>query len=64
MSPEMYLKKYDEKCDIWACGIVMYIILCGYPPFLGKTDEQIKKKVIHGIFNFDGDEWSKVSQEA
>jgi calcium-dependent protein kinase len=35
-----------------------------YPPFLGKTDEQIKKKACAGVFQFDGEEWSHVSQEA
>lgn len=38
-APEIQLgKKYDEKVDIWACGVVLYILLCGYPPFSAKTD--------------------------
>lgn len=64
MSPEMYGKRYDEKCDVWACGIILYILLCGYPPFLGKSDDQIKKKVCTGVFQFDGEDWSTISNEA
>ena len=45
IAPEVLAEKYDEKCDIWSCGIIMYILLCGYPPFNGETDEQILEKI-------------------
>jgi calcium-dependent protein kinase len=38
-------KKYDEKCDIWSCGVITYILLCGYPPFNGKSEAKILEKV-------------------
>lgn len=56
--------KYDHLCDIWSLGVILYIILCGYPPFHGDTDQEILVKVKRGHFNFDGDEWKNVSQEA
>lgn len=45
MAPELLEEKYDEKCDIWSSGIVLYILLCGSPPFDGETDDEIIKKI-------------------
>ncbi len=45
IAPEVLEKKYDEKCDIWSCGVILYIILCGYPPFNANSDLEIMEKV-------------------
>lgn len=37
IAPEIISKKYNEKCDIWSCGVILYILLCGSPPFNGKN---------------------------
>ena len=49
--------EYDEKCDLWSIGVILYILLCGYPPFNGATDEQIIKNVKRGKFHTDEEEW-------
>lgn len=45
MAPELLNEDYDEKCDIWSAGVVLYILLSGAPPFDGKDDTEIEKKI-------------------
>jgi calcium-dependent protein kinase len=47
-------KNYDEKCDLWSIGVILYILLCGYPPFNGANDKQIIEAVLKGKFTLDG----------
>jgi calcium-dependent protein kinase len=39
MAPEVCLGSYDEKCDLWSLGVIIYILLCGYPPFNGANQK-------------------------
>ena len=48
---------YDEKCDIWSAGVILFILLCGYPPFDGDDDEAIMNSVKKGKYSFDREEW-------
>ena len=41
MAPEVIKKCYTNKCDIWSCGVIMYILYCGYPPFFGQNEKEI-----------------------
>ena len=68
IAPEVFKNNYNEKCDLWSCGIILYTMLCGHPPFKGKNEEEIKNKILKGASSinsiFQGNEWKKVSKEA
>ncbi len=64
IAPEVLKKRYDEKCDIWSCGVILYILLCGFPPFNGPNDKIIMEKVAKGSYSFDTEEWKCVSDDA
>ena len=64
MAPEVLKYSYDSKCDIWSCGVIMYILLCGYPPFNGKSDKAIMNRILKGKFVFLPDDWKYVSSSA
>jgi len=49
IAPEILKQSYDEKCDVWSCGIVMHTLLCGEPPFMGANDAETLKKVALGV---------------
>ncbi|KAG2436595.1 hypothetical protein HYH02_011532 [Chlamydomonas schloesseri] len=64
VAPEVLKKDYDKSADIWSAGVIMFILLCGYPPFGGKTDAKILQRVQAGQFSFDGKEWEVVTEAA
>lgn len=64
VAPEVFDKVYNEKCDIWSCGVILYILLCGKPPFNGKTDKEIFGKVRNGRVAFIGKKWENISENA
>ena len=63
-SPETISDVKSENCDIWACGIIMFLLLSGEYPFNGENTEEIKSKIISGKFVFDFDKFIGVSEEA
>jgi calcium-dependent protein kinase len=64
VAPEVLLGEYNEKCDIWSAGVILYILLCGYPPFGGANDWEILLAVKRGKYSFKGMEWKYVSEHA
>ncbi|XP_066956689.1 MAP kinase-activated protein kinase 2 isoform X2 [Macrobrachium rosenbergii] len=61
-------EKYDKSCDIWSLGVIMYILLCGFPPFYSNHGHAIspgmKKRIRTGQYTFPNPEWANVSHDA
>ncbi|CAG2178645.1 unnamed protein product [Oppiella nova] len=61
-------EKYDKSCDLWSLGVIMYILLCGYPPFYSNHGLAIspgmKKRIRAGQYDFPDPEWRHVSRDA
>ncbi|KAF5927966.1 hypothetical protein HPG69_013796 [Diceros bicornis minor] len=61
-------EKYDKSCDMWSLGVIMYILLCGFPPFYSNTGQAIspgmKRRIRLGQYGFPNPEWSEVSDDA
>lgn len=64
IAPDVLNKSYTEKCDIWSLGVILYILLVGYPPFNGSDDKKIIDAVKKGKYTLDEPEWDDVSEEA
>jgi calcium-dependent protein kinase len=64
ISPEIIKGSYDEKCDIWACGVILYILLSGYPPFNGSSDKDVYNIITQIKYDFNQPSWKNVSKYA
>ena len=61
-SPEIVKDRYDFECDEWACGVMMYILLTGYPPFLGDNEEEVFQNILNNEINLNTPELKNVSE--
>jgi calcium-dependent protein kinase len=64
IAPEVLSKNYNEKCDLWSCGVIMYILLTGKPPFGGDNDAEILSKIKTGFYDLQSPPWNSISKEA
>ncbi|XP_066390552.1 calcium-dependent protein kinase 22-like [Miscanthus floridulus] len=64
MAPEVLKRSYGPEIDVWSAGVILNILLCGFPPFWGESDEKIAESILRGVINLQKDPWPKVSQSA
>lgn len=61
IAPEVINQSYDEKCDIWSCGVIMYYLLSGSFPFYGNSRDEVMEKITNNKLNLTDSKWSKIS---
>ncbi len=64
VAPEVLRGRYSYQADMWSCGVILYILLCGIPPFWGETEQGIIDTILKGKYDFEGDPWPQISEEA
>ena len=74
-APEVFTRDedecYDERCDIWSCGVVLYVLLCGYAPFEASdgchpddTVDEVLDQICQGSYEFHSEFWNEISPDA
>jgi len=64
MAPQVLMGRYNQMCDVWSVGVIMYILLSGKPPFRGQTDQETFAKIREAHLNLQEDVWNNISPDA
>jgi len=64
VAPEVLRRRYGYEADVWSCGVILYILLSGVPPFWAQTEQGIFDAILQGSLDLESDPWPKISSEA
>lgn len=64
VAPEVIKNNYNEKCDLWSCGVIMYFLLAGFPPFFSLSEKEVFEQILSADYSLDFEEFDGVSKSA
>ena len=64
VAPEVLNGSYQKSCDMWSIGVITYVLLWGYPPFFGESNEEIFGKITSADYGYPPEDWDWVSRNA